>query len=122
MANAINWFEIPANDFNRAVKFYGEVLGADIHVEEMAGAQYGFLPKEGEGVGGAIAKGDMFKPSTEGAKIYLNAGHDLSPFLERVETAGGKVVLPKTKVTDEIGYIAFFRDTEGNEVAFHSPS
>ena len=32
----------------------------------------------------------------------------------------GKVLIPKTHITDEIGYMAFFEDTEGNVVAMHS--
>jgi uncharacterized protein len=40
--------------------------------------------------------------------------------LERIQTEGGKVIMPKTKITDEIGYMAFFEDTEGNAVALHS--
>ena len=41
-------------------------------------------------------------------------------FFSRVEDAGGKVIMPKTKISDEIGYMAFFFDTEGNKLAFHS--
>ncbi len=122
MANIINWFEIPATDFDRAVKFYSEVLGGEIQQQEMMGTKMGFLPMEGEGgVGGAICAGENYKPSSDGAKLYLNGGEDLSLQLSRVEAAGGKVIMPKTKITDEIGYMAFFIDTEGNNVAFHSP-
>ena len=38
----------------------------------------------------------------------------------RIEGAGGKVVMPKTQITPEIGYMAFFMDTEGNKVGLHS--
>lgn len=62
-----------------------------------------------------------YKPTTDGAKIYLNGGEDLSVPLSKVEKAGGKVVMPKTKINDEIGFIDFFVDTEGNNMAFHSP-
>jgi predicted enzyme related to lactoylglutathione lyase len=121
MANAINWFEIPVTNFERASKFYSTVLGGDLHMQEAMGTQMGFLPADNQGVGGAICAGKDYKPSTEGAFIYLNGGEDLSKPLAKVEQAGGKVLLPKTKISDEIGYMAHFLDTEGNKLAFHSP-
>jgi uncharacterized protein len=57
----------------------------------------------------------------DGAKIYLNGGENLNTPLSKVEKAGGKVVMPKTKITDDIGYMAYFTDTEGNNLASHSP-
>ncbi len=122
MANAINWFEIPASNFDRAVTFYGNVLGVQLHSQEIMGNQMAFLPYEPGSVSGAIAKGEMYKPSAEGAMIYLNGGNDLADPLSRVADAGGQVVLPKTKISDEIGYMAIFTDTEGNRIAFHSPN
>jgi predicted enzyme related to lactoylglutathione lyase len=122
MANAINWFEIPAQDFDRAKDFYSNVLAGELHVEEMMGTKMAFLPTEGDGaVGGAVCAGEMYKPSSDGAVVYLNGGDDLSVPLSRVEESGGQVLMPKTKITDEIGYMAFFSDSEGNKVAFHSP-
>lgn len=119
MANAINWFEIPVTDFARAKKFYSTIFGADMHEENMGPHQMGFFP--GEGVSGAIVKAEGYKPSADGALIYLAAGEDLTGVMNKIDSAGGKVVQPKTKVTDEIGYIAIFLDTEGNKVALHSP-
>ena len=122
MANAINWFEIPAEDFDRAKDFYSKVLDAELAAQEMMGIKMAFLPTEGDGaVGGSICAGEMYKPSSEGAVVYLNGGDDLSAPLSRVEESGGQVLMPKTKITVEIGYMAFFSDSEGNKVAFHSP-
>lgn len=121
MANVINWFEIPVSDIDRASKFYSEVLDGELPRQEMMGMQMAFLPMEGEGVGGALVQGEMHKPSSDGAILYLNGGEDLSTPLKRVETAGGKITMPKTKISDEVGFMAFFIDTEGNSMAFHSP-
>ncbi|MBU1094881.1 MAG: lactoylglutathione lyase [Ignavibacteriae bacterium HGW-Ignavibacteriae-2] len=120
MANVINWFEIPAENIDRASKFYSEVLGGELNIMDMMGMQMAFLPMEGEGVGGALVRSEMHKPSAEGAVVYLNGGEDLTTPLSRVEKAGGKVVMPKTKISDEYGYMAFFIDSEGNKIAFHS--
>ena len=122
MANAINWFEIPAEDFERAVGFYSKILDAELTAQELMGTKMAFLPTEGEGaVGGAVCAGEMYKPSSDGAVVYLNGGNDLSAPLSRVEEAGGRVLMPKTKISDEIGYMAIFSDSEGNKLAFHSP-
>ena len=121
MANVINWFEIPVTDFDRAKNFYSEVMDGDMHITTCLGVKMGFFPMQGDGVGGAICEGENYKPSSDGAKVYLSGGEDLSAPLARVEKAGGKVVMPKTKISDEVGYMAFFVDTEGNNVAFHSP-
>jgi predicted enzyme related to lactoylglutathione lyase len=121
MKNAVNWFEIPANNIDRAVKFYSKVLNTELQRQEMMGTKMAFFTNEAEGVGGSICSGEGYTPSANGAKIYLNGGEDLSEPLSRVEAAGGKVVLPKTKINDEIGYMATFIDTEGNSVSFHSP-
>jgi len=121
MANAINWFEIPVSDIDRATKFYSSILVGELQYMEMMGIKMAFLPMDGQGVGGALCQGEGYEPTAGGAKIYLNGGDDLSVALSRVEKAGGKVVMPKTKINDEIGYIAFFVDTEGNNLAFHSP-
>lgn len=119
MSNAINWFEIPVKDFARAKKFYSEIFGNEMHEQTMGPHQMGFFP--GGGVSGAIVKAEGYVPSKEGMVIYLNGGDDLSAVLDKVEKAGGKVTEPKRMVTEEIGYIAFFTDTEGNRIGLHSP-
>lgn len=121
MANVINWFEIPVSNIERASKFYSTILGGELQQMEMMGTKMAFLPMDGEGVGGSLCQGDNYNPTPKGAKIYLNGGEDLNVPLAKVEKAGGKVVMPKTKINDEIGYMAYFVDTEGNNMAFHSP-
>lgn len=120
--NALNWFEISVSDIERAQKFYETVFDIEMSRMEMSGSQMAFFPTENmsANVGGGLVKSDMHKPSTEGAVIYLNGNPDLALALGRVEDAGGKVVMPKTIISDEIGYMAFFIDTEGNKVALHS--
>jgi predicted enzyme related to lactoylglutathione lyase len=120
--HAANWFEIPVTDFDRARKFYSRIFDYDMPHQEMAGALMGFLPFEmGKGVGGAIILAESMQPSPDGPRIYLNGGDDLQPILDRVEAAGGQVDVPKTRINDDIGYFAVFKDSEGNRLALHSP-
>ena len=120
MANVINWFEIPVADIQRATKFYSDVMDYEFTQQEMMGFKMAFFPMEGEGIGGSLIQGEGYIPSMTGAVVYLNGGEDLSVYLNRVEAAVGKIVFQKTKISDEIGYMAFFIDSEGNRVAFHS--
>jgi predicted enzyme related to lactoylglutathione lyase len=118
--SALNWFEIPVADFRRAVEFYNGILDCKMHEQEIMGSQMGFFPMEDPGIGGAIIKSARMKPSQDGTIVYLNGGEDLMVILNRVEPSGGKVLVPKTKISDDIGYFAEFQDTEGNKVALHS--
>lgn len=120
--NALNWFEIPTADLERAQKFYEAVFAITMEPMDLDEIQMRMFPGDGQGgkVGAAIVKSGMHKPSKEGAVIYLNANPDLAVALGRVEKAGGKVIMPKTHINDDIGYMAFFTDTEGNAVAMHS--
>lgn len=121
MQNAINWFEIPATDFDRAVAFYSTVLAVDIQKAEFMGEPQGFFPMDRESVGGAIVKSDRLTPSATGTLIYLNLGtvENLEQALERVESNGGKVCMPKTDIGDP-GFIGLILDTEGNSIGFHA--
>jgi hypothetical protein len=121
MANAINWFEIPAKNFNRAKSFYETVLGVEIQTMPHPVYKYGVIPADmanGQ-VGGGLVEGEGYEPSVNGALIYLNGGEDLSTPLSRVEKAGGKIILAKTSIGGN-GFMAHFIDTEGNKVALHS--
>lgn len=122
MKNAVNWFEIPVTDYNRAKQFYSTVFGHDIQDHDMGDKpmKYGIFPYDmGEGVGGAIVQMEGMNPSADGSTVYLNGGDDLSIALSKVEAAGGSIIMPKTNI-DENGFIAQFIDTEGNRVALHS--
>ena len=120
MANVINWFEIPAVDFNRAKNFYSELLGYELKTERMGDYDMAFFSNDGEGVSGAVVYGEGYEPSDKGTLVYFNGGDDLSGMLSIVETAGGKVIVPKTLITKDIGYFAVFIDTEGNKIAIYS--
>lgn len=121
MANVLNWFEIPVLDLDRAIKFYSTVFSySSMHQMNLGGLQMAIFPMEGDGVGGALCQHEEYKPSQEGSLIYLNANPDLSIPLSKVESAGGKVLMPKKQISPEIGFMALFIDSEGNRIALHS--
>jgi len=123
MKNAINWFEIPAKNYERAKKFYSEILQLEItdyHMPEK-NMKYGMFPydMENHGVGGAIVEMEGLNPSIEGSTVYLNGGDNLNNALSKIVDAGGEIVMSKTAI-GENGFIAQFVDIEGNRVALHS--
>ena len=120
MSHAINWFEIPAANFERAKKFYEAILATEMMIPfpEMKYAMFPADMAKGE-IGGGLVEEENYEPSEKGALVYLNGGEDLSVPLSRVEPAGGKIIIPKRSIGPN-GFMAIFNDTEGNRVAFHS--
>src|SRR5690349_3881878 len=108
MENIITFFDIPAVDFSRAVSFYKAILGLEIIESEMFGTKMGFFPSDGKNVSGAIVQGNDYKPSADGVVAYLNGGNDLQTVLDKVTSSQGQVIVPKTHISPEVGYIAMF--------------
>lgn len=121
MKNAIEWFEIPASDLERAAQFYATVLNLPMDIVEVfQGVHMAQFPTEPGGAGGAVVSGEGYVPSATGTIVYLSCGDDLAVALGKVEAAGGKILSPKEPV-GEWGFSALFLDSEGNRVGFFSP-
>jgi predicted enzyme related to lactoylglutathione lyase len=122
--NAISWFEIPTSDLYRAQQFYEAIFGVDLLPMETENFKMRMFPIEDPmtGIGGCLINtNDFHKPSaTDGPLIYLNANPDVQIVLEKVEAAGGKVIVPKTEISPEYGYMGVFIDSEGNRIGLHS--
>jgi predicted enzyme related to lactoylglutathione lyase len=124
MDNAISWFEIGTTDLDRATTFYETIFNVKLAPLEMPNIKMRMFPLDDmmTGVGGALVNSDGFhKPSaTDGPLIYLNSNPDVQLVLDKVEAAGGKIMVPKTAISPEYGYMAVIMDTEGNRIALHS--
>ena len=107
--NAINWFEIPALDLERAFVFYSTILNNNVNVPF----------NTGEAVGGSIIVREDLKPTIEGGNIYLNAFGKLSDAVSKVENAGGKVIVPFMDL-GKFGFSAIIIDSEGNKIGLLS--
>jgi uncharacterized protein len=121
--HAINWFEIPVADFDRAKKFYETIFDYTMPENQMGPARMGFLLHDMQtgGRGGAIVHfPDFYTPCANGTLVYLNCEPDLQVVLDRVEKAGGKVLNQKALVAENLGYWALIFDSEGNRIALHS--
>ncbi len=125
MKNAISWFEIPTTDIDRAQKFYETIFNMKMNPLEFQNIKMRMFPIDNpmEGIGGTLVQmtDDFYKPSsTDGPLIYLDGNPDVQIILDRIEAAGGKILVPKTKISDEYGDMAVFIDTEGNRIALHN--
>jgi predicted enzyme related to lactoylglutathione lyase len=120
---AISWFEIPALNFERAVRFYEAALDQPMRRELFGGVPMAVFSSEEEATGGAIicSPGEM-RPSVkgDGVTIYLVAEPTLQATLDRVTRAGGKIDGSIVELPKEIGFIAYFIDPEGNRIGLHS--
>ena len=117
--NPAVYFEIPVLDLERAIAFYHAVFDYTFERQEVDGYEMALFPLVTgvAGITGALAKGDVYKPSKEGSIIYL-ATAAIEHTLTLVEANGGQVLYPKT-ASGDWGFIAEFEDTEGNRVALH---
>ncbi len=116
MDKLISWIEIPAEDLHRAVDFYNAVLQTKLEISDYGQEKMAGFP-HGEG---AISQAPDFKPSKNGAIVSFNAKSDIDGTIERIKSAGGKVITGKTKIEAEgMGYFALFLDTEGNRVGLY---
>lgn len=120
MKQFISFFEIPANDFSRAVTFYETVFGIKLNLCECGEEKMAFFPEPESGPRGAISLATGFNPSSDGVLISF-AVTAVSEFLQKVIQSGGRVIIPSTAITAEgEGYFAVFIDSEGNKLGLHS--
>ena len=120
--NAIDWFEIPVRNLNRAAAFYEALLGITIRRETIGANALGVFTYDVEqGVGGCLLAGDNVPaPSLDGSLVYLNADPSLDAVVARVEAAGGRVLVPKVTLPGDMGCFVHIADTEGNRVGLHA--
>ena len=119
MSIPVFYFEIPVQDMDRAITFYSRTFDVNLERQSIDGNEMALFPyqRDAEGATGALAKGDSYKPSLLGARVYFSTS-DIDATMERAIGAGGKLLYPKTD-TGEYGYVAEFEDSEGNCIALH---
>jgi predicted enzyme related to lactoylglutathione lyase len=120
--NAINWFEIPAINLDRAFNFYSTVLNNNVRKGTFGNVEIILFDvpfANGEAVGGSIVVRDDLKPTIDGGVIYLNAFGRLSDAVSKVENAGGKVLVPFIDL-GKFGFSSIIVDSEGNKIGLLS--
>jgi predicted enzyme related to lactoylglutathione lyase len=120
--NAINWFEIPVADMDRAQRFYETLLARSLRREQAGPQALAIFPYEvGAGVGGMLKLEDTVAAPAAGATlVYLDAGPSLDAVLSRAGELGARIVQPRTELPNGNGFTAHLLDTEGNRIGLHS--
>jgi uncharacterized protein len=116
--NPVVYFEIPVTDMNRATKFYKAVFDFDFEKNMIDNNEMALFPfsEAHSGISGALAKGEIYKPTKMGTLIYFKT--DIDATLKKVIQNGGQILFPKTSNGD-LGFVAEFEDSEGNRIALH---
>jgi predicted enzyme related to lactoylglutathione lyase len=122
--NNLVWFELPVTDLDRATEFYETVFGAKLATDERFPGIAMFPRRHESAATGALAvTHDPIiegSPSTDGAVIYLNCDGELDAVLKRAKAAGGKLLQEVAQLPGDMGWIAQFRDLDGNRVGLHA--
>ena len=117
MEKFISWVEIPAADFERAVKFYSAVFKLDLTATDCGSDGKMACFPSGEG---SITYHPLMKPSENGVLVHFTVPDSIEATIARVEQAGCKVVIPKTKIEAEgMGYFAVCTDSENNKIGLY---
>ncbi len=105
-------FELPVDDPARAGEFYERVFGWEI--QRWEGAPYWLVtsgPEDEPGINGALgARSEGFAVPT----IVIGVA-DIEAAIRAAEEAGATIVTAKSAIP-RVGFSAYFRDTEGNQV------
>ena len=117
-SNPVVYFEIPVSKINRAIKFYKAVFDFDFDIENIDNNEMALFPfsDENSGISGALAKGEIYKPTKDGVLIYFKT-ENIDQTLRLANSNGGRILYPKTD--NGIGLVAEFEDTEGNRIGLY---
>lgn len=114
-SNPVVYFEIPVNDIDQAIKFYKTVFRLEFDKETIDNNEMALFPftEKYSGISGALAKGEIYKPTKNGILIYFMT-EKIDETLKLAAENGGQILYPKTD--NEIGFVAEFEDIEGNRI------
>jgi len=106
-------------DLDRAIQFYKAVFNFQFEKQKIDGYEMALFPfkEEASGISGALAKGAVYKPAVEGVIIYFRTTN-IDEVLRLALKNGGEILYPKTS-NGELGFVAEFKDSEGNRIALH---
>lgn len=117
MGHVVNWFAIQGPNGKALQKFYSGVF--EWKLADLPGAgDSKMVPPGPGGIAGGIGTSMNKQPSVT---VYISVG-DVDQYLAKVTRAGGKMVMPKMELPNDMGSIAGFTDPAGNWVGLWEPS
>jgi len=118
-SNPVVYFEIPVTNIERAIQFYSVVFGFEFERDRIHDNEMAFFPliEGNNGISGALAQGEIYKPTIDGTLVYLNT-EDIEETINLAVKNGAEILFPITS-NGEFGWVAEFKDCEGNRIALH---
>lgn len=122
--NILGWFEIPVKDMDRAISFYEAVFDIRMERHTMNTLDMAWFPWK-DGMPGApgshVCNEEFYRPSHDGTLVYLTTpSGNLNEDEEKVVGNGGKVLIPRRQIFEDVGFMSVIEDSEGNRIAIHS--
>jgi predicted enzyme related to lactoylglutathione lyase len=122
--NNVVWFELPVSDLHRATNFYESVFATTLATDQRFPGIAMFPRRHESAATGALAEVSdgkaLSSPTTDGAVVYLNCDGELDAVLKRAKAAGGQLLQEVAQLPGGMGFIAQFRDLDGNRVGLHA--
>jgi predicted enzyme related to lactoylglutathione lyase len=124
MGSVLVWADIPVVDLGRASNFYAHVTGQPVLVMPETGDSVAVIgdPNADEP---PMFSADLYVGGTPlgegGVTLYFGTDGDIDGMLARVLEAGGEVTREKQFMGPMVGWIAYFKDTEGNRIGLQQP-
>ena len=125
MKNPIVHFEIPADDVERAKNFYKKIFGWEMNRFQLADGDYWIVrttdvdDKMMPTTPGAINGGLMQRKNPGQPFMNYVSVESIDEMCRKITASGGTVIMPRQEIGQGMGWIAAFKDTEGNIMGLH---
>ena len=110
--------EFSTNDLAASRTFYETIFGWTFPL--IPGMEVYALFNTPSGLGGGISSSERADPPSDKEPIVHLEVEDIEASSKRIEELGGKILFPKTKISDEFGYYAVLLDNVGNRLGLWS--
>ena len=108
---------------DRALRFYNQVFDYQLEVNlagELEMAWFPFDPDKSGSPGALVYNEDWYVPDDKKGPLLYCTTDDIDVTLKRVSNSGGNIILAKTLISETVGYMAVFTDSEGNRIALYT--
>jgi len=130
------WFEIPAGNLERAIRFYSTVFSAKFERKFLLDKEYAVFDKGKQLIGGVIVEKENYSPGTGTILFFyvtdinkvlktaveLNGKIVINKTFLKQKNSYGEIVIPQNLIDGKMGYYAEMVDTEGNHIGLYSNS
>lgn len=117
MKSVVTWFEIPVSNLKAAKSFYEHVF--QFEMQDMPIGEHKLAVFPATEVSGALLEEPGYEAPDRAVILYLNIPDTIEAVQKRAEEQGGKVITPRTVISEEVGWSATFSDLDGNVIGLY---